>query len=497
MCIGSLRFRRWLLRIIWNWKRFPHFSRFASLNEMQEYLQKVLKQMEAAVQTATNKYAHILSIAKQYVQNNYNRDISMDEVAEMVSMSYSYFSRVFKEQLHQSFSEYVLSVRMREAKRLMEEDPAIKIKRGGRTGWLSKRVYLFQGLQAVLSCLTETGSRRLTGILPKHRQHILERNLKMEYKKLGKSDVLVSELILGCWAMGGDYFGATEDKSSLEALEVSYENGVNTFDTAEIYGDGRSERVVGEAARRIGRDKVRIISKVFKPSMSHDKMIKACEDSLQRLGTDYLDVYFLHYPVAEEEVTIQERMETMEELKKAGKIRAIGLSNFSLEEMKAAMKFGQVDVIQPCYSLLWRYDEALLEFSRKQEISVIPYSTLAQGLLTGKYQKGAVFTDGRARAALFQPENYDRCLEVTDVLSQISAKYGKTPAQGAIAWLLQTQGITAPIVGAKNGRQAQENLKAAGWQFSKEDYDVIDRASRRFMEGLPHYTLFFNTETTN
>ena len=119
----------------------------------------------------------------------------------------------------------------------------------------------------------------------------------MEYKKLGKSDVLVSELILGCWAMGGDYFGATEDKSSLEALEVSYENGVNTFDTAEIYGDGRSERVVGEAARRIGREKVRIISKVFKPSMSHDKMIKACEDSLQRLGTDYLDVYFLHYPV--------------------------------------------------------------------------------------------------------------------------------------------------------------------------------------------------------
>ena len=107
-------------------------------------------------------------------------------------------------------------------------------------------------------------------------------------------------------------------------------------------------------------------------------------------------------------------------------------------------------MIQPCYSLLWRYDEALLEFSRKQEISVIPYSTLAQGLLTGKYQKGAVFTDGRARAALFQPENYDRCLEVTDVLSQISAKYGKTPAQGAIAWLLQTQVITAPIVETKN-----------------------------------------------
>ena len=101
------------------------------------------------------------------------------------------------------------------------------------------------------------------------------------------------------------------------------------------------------------------------------------------------------------------------------------------------------------------------------------------------------------RDSFNRPNLFYRTREKTDVLSQISAKYGKTPAQGAIAWLLQTQGITAPIVGAKNGRQAQENLKAAGWQFSKEDYDVIDRASRRFMEGLPHYTLFFNTETTN
>ena len=319
----------------------------------------------------------------------------------------------------------------------------------------------------------------------------------MEYQKLGKSDVYVSQLILGCWAMGGDYFGATEDVSSLEALEASYHQGVNTFDTAEIYGQGRSERVVGEAVRRIGRDKVVLISKVFKPSMAREKMIQACENSLARLGTDYLDVYFLHYPIPEEEVSIEERMTTMMELKKVGKIRAIGLSNFSLAEMQEAMKYGQVDVIQPCYSLLWRYDEELLRFSLENDISVIPYSTLAQGLLTGKFKKDTVFTDGRAKAALFQPENYPRCLQVTEVLSQVSAKYGKTPAQGAIAWLLQTPGITAPIVGAKNGKQAEENLKAVGWQFSQEDYDTIDRASRTFMESLPQYTLFFNTNTAD
>ena len=236
---------------------------------------------------------------------------------------------------------------------------------------------------------------------------------------------------------------------------------------------------------------------MFKPSMAHDKMIKACEDSLERLGTDYLDVYFLHYPVPEEQVSIQERMETMTQLKREGKIRAIGLSNFSLEEMKEAMKYGQVDVIQPCYSLLWRYDEELLGFSRENNISVIPYSTLAQGLLTGKYKKGAVFTDGRSRAALFQPENYDRCLEVTEVLAQVSEKYGKTPAQGAIAWLLQTPGITAPIVGAKNGKQARENLEASGWKFLPEDYEAIDQASRKFTQSLPNYTLFFNTETAD
>ena len=102
-----------------------------------------------------------------------------------------------------------------------------------------------------------------------------------------------------------------------------------------------------------------------------------------------------------------------------------------------------------------------------------------------------------AKAALFQPENYNRCLEVTDVLSEVSAKYGKTPAQGAIAWLLQTPGITAPIVGAKNGKQAEENIQASGWKFSEEDYEIINAASKKFTDSLPNYTLFFNTETAD
>ena len=221
----------------------------------------------------------------------------------------------------------------------------------------------------------------------------------MNYKTLGKSGVEVSELILGCWAMGGDYFGATEDESSLEALQVSYENGVNTFDTAEIYGSGRSERVVGEAARRIGREKVKIISKVFKPSMAHDKMVKACEDSLSRLGTDYLDVYFLHYPIPEEEVSIQERMETMTELKKAGKIRAIGLSNFSLEEMKAAMEYaGGRDpaLLQPAVAVR----RGAIEVQPRKRYRGHPLQHPGPGLLTGKYKKELPSRTGAACRAV-------------------------------------------------------------------------------------------------
>jgi len=316
----------------------------------------------------------------------------------------------------------------------------------------------------------------------------------MEYRMLGKSGMKVSEIILGCWAMGGGYFGDAADRDSIEAVRASFELGVNTFDTAEVYGRGHSERVLGKALEGIDRDKYVISSKVFKHNMRHDLLIRACEQSLRNLKTDYLDIYFLHYPV--DNVPIGESMEAMLELKERGLIRAIGLSNFSLEQQKEAMKYGPVDVIQPCYSLLWRYhDKDLLPFCIENGVGIVPYSPLAQGLLTGKYKKTDVFTDGRSRAALFQPENYQRCLEVTEAVREVSARHGKTPAQGAINWLLMTPGITAPIVGARNAVQARENIGATGWRFTDEEYAEIDEASRKFTDSLPRYALFFSTET--
>jgi myo-inositol catabolism protein IolS len=315
----------------------------------------------------------------------------------------------------------------------------------------------------------------------------------MKKKMLGSSGVAVSGIIQGCWAMAGDYFGAAEDRDSIEAIRTSLDLGVNTFDNAELYGKGHAEEVLGRALRGVSRDKYVLISKVWTTHYSREDMMEACRGSMKRMGVDCIDVYFLHYPPVDR--SIEESMENIMHLKEEGMIRAIGISNFSLAEMKAAMAAGQVDVIQPCYSLLWRYiDRDILPFCIENNIGVIPYSSLAQGLLTGTLTKDTPISDGRRNAALFQPENYSRCLDVAEFVKTIGAKYGKSTAQCAIQWLARTPGITAPIVGGTDAGQSRENVGAVDWEMSREDYDAIDGKSREFTDTMPEYELFFRTD---
>ena len=314
----------------------------------------------------------------------------------------------------------------------------------------------------------------------------------MNYVELGKSGVKVSEIVLGCWAIGGDYFGAKEDARSIACIQASFEMGVNSFDTAELYGRGHSEEVMGKALKGIDRSRYVLIDKAWTSHFDKKGMAKALADSMRRLRTDYLDVYFLHYPPVEQ--SIGEAMENILALKKSGVIKAVGVSNFSLSQMEEALRYGEIDVIQPCYSLLWRYDDRdVLPFCREKGIGVIPYSTLAQGLLTGALNKDTVFTDGRKNAALFQPGVYEQCLEVTSFVSSIAEKYGKTTAQTVINWLIHTPGISAPIVGGSSIRHAEENAGATGWRLSDGDYAAIDARSREFTDKMPEYELFFNT----
>lgn len=315
----------------------------------------------------------------------------------------------------------------------------------------------------------------------------------MEYRELGTSGVRVSPLVLGCWSMGGDYFGSVEDENSIACIETYLEHGIQTFDTAEIYGMGRAEKVLGQALRGHDRESCTVISKVWPAHYAMEDMEKACDASLERLGTEYLDVYFLHYPP--QGMSVGQAMENMERLREKGKIRSIGVSNFSLEQLREAGQSGTVDVIQPCYNLLWRYaDRDLLPYCRGQGIGVIPYSTLAQGLLTGRFRKDTPITGGRAKAALFQPGIYEQCLEVTKELAAIGEKYGRNAAQICINWLVHNDNLTAPIVGGADRAHALENIRAIEFEMEPEEYGRIDRISRAFCDKMPEYQLFFDSK---
>lgn len=316
----------------------------------------------------------------------------------------------------------------------------------------------------------------------------------MEMRQLGTSQVKITPIVLGTWAMGGLYWEEPDDSASIAAIQKAMELGLRTFDTAETYGFGRSETVLGKALEGVPRDRYIMISKC-KYHYTRDEMRASLEASLERLRTDYLDVYFIHRPPQPDTVSIEEAMENIQRLRQEGLIRAVGVSNFNTEQLRQAETMGAVDVIQPCYNLLWRYEDAsLLPYCRRKNIGVITYSSLAQGLLTGAYQADTPVTGGRAKAALFQPGVYEKCLQVTEVLKQCAAKYGKTPAQGAINWLAHTPGLTAPIVGGTTAQQVAENMDAFGWQFSPEDYQAIDNASQAFMASIPNFTSFFSTD---
>lgn len=319
----------------------------------------------------------------------------------------------------------------------------------------------------------------------------------MNKSKLGNTDISISEMILGTWLMGdSEYWGTTSQLESEKAIHTAWEGGITTFDTAYVYGNGLSEKVLGKAVKGFPREDMTIISKIWRPDLPKDCVRPACERSLKFLEMDYMDIYFIHYPSVTG-VPVGETMEALMQLKEEGKIRSIGVSNFSFEQLKEAQKYGKVDIIQPCYSLVWRFmDDLQFEYCTENHVGIIPYSPLAQGLLTGKYKIDTIFpkTDGRSEAPLFLHPYFDGALEVADFLKSYAEKYHRTQAQIAIRWLMQTPGIMAPIVGGRNAAQVAENLKAASFELTAADYKEIDDFSRRFTDTLPRFVNFFNAK---
>jgi aryl-alcohol dehydrogenase-like predicted oxidoreductase len=315
----------------------------------------------------------------------------------------------------------------------------------------------------------------------------------MKKKLLGKSKVEISEIVLGCWAMGGEFWGGTDDEKSINAIRAAFDLGITTLDTAEAYNKGYSERVIAQALKGIKNDVV-ISSKVASSHLAYDQVIEACERSLVNLNRDYIDIYFLHWP-SREGVPLEETMKAMDKLKKDGKIKCIGLSNFGKDSFELAKSITEVDAYQPPYNLLWRgIDKEMLPYCIENDIGVMPYSPIAQGLLTGKFSLGHQFPEGdtRGRTPLFQPENMKRALILVEQLKPFAEKYDKTLAQLSMRWVMQVSGITAPIVGGRNAKQVKENVGAVGWAIEDSDFEKIDELSREFCDALPNYASYFN-----
>lgn len=321
----------------------------------------------------------------------------------------------------------------------------------------------------------------------------------MEYRQLGRSGLKVPVLSLGTGTFGGkgEFFakwGTTDVKEATRLVDVCLDAGMNFFDTANIYSGGASEEVLGGAIRG-RRDKVLVATKATFPmgegpndqGSSRHQLIKQCDDSLKRLGTDYIDLYFMH---GFDGVTpVEETMSVLNDLVKAGKVRYIGASNFSgwqiVKSQNVAEKYGWSKYVsyQGYYSLIGRdYEWELMPANLDQGLGTMVWSPLGWGRLTGKIRRGQPAKEGRIAngGADHGPEVDDEYLyTVVDALDAVAKDTGKTVAQVALNWLLQRPGVSNVVMGARNEEQLKQNLAAVGWNLTKEQVEILDKASAK------------------
>lgn len=294
----------------------------------------------------------------------------------------------------------------------------------------------------------------------------------MQYRKLGQTDIQVSTVAFGAWAIiGGNNWGHQDEKDSLAALRAAYQSGVTLFDSAEGYGNGKSEELIGRALSDV-RDRIVIATKVSSSHLAPDDLRQACERSLRALRTDRIDLYQLHWP-GRETPFAEDTRATLEELKQQGKIRAYGVSNFGKQDLDVCFSGGcKICSNQLAYSLLFRAIEYEIQpVCVRERLSILCYSSLMQGLLTGKFARADNVPENRARTRHFSSarpnarhgeEGAEKLtFETIAYLKKIAEELKQPLANVSIAWLLAQPGVTSAIVGARNADQARRNARAA------------------------------------
>ena len=299
--------------------------------------------------------------------------------------------------------------------------------------------------------------------------------------RLGRSELQVSPICYGSWQVSKKFWGETSSEDLTAAMRRAFEVGVNFYDTADAYGDGESERVLGRALAELPRDEIVVATKVYHhfyedghrhPDLCGKYVLEECDASLQRLQMDYVDLYQLHSwdPLA----PLAETTEALEKLKKAGKIRAYGVSNFTVEQLRLARELGDYSTLQPRYSLLDREIESdLLPYCQGQDLGVLVFSPLSFGLLTGKFDGTESFTDLRATHPRFQGERFKKLTAAVRSLAPMAEEYGLSITQLALAATLAHPAVTCTIVGIKNPTQIEDAAGAMGETIRREDYFKI------------------------
>ena len=308
----------------------------------------------------------------------------------------------------------------------------------------------------------------------------------MRYKHFKNANVDVSSLAVGTWGMGSaDKYGNVDRNEGIEGIQAALQNGINLIDTAPVYGWGAAEKIVGEAIKGFDRSKFMIatkcglVSTVNKPlggvntnrEATYKNIMREAYVSLQLLGTDYIDFYLIHWP---DPVTDPaETMSALNVLKKRGIIRFIGLSNHNEEQIAAFQEWGQIDVIQPPYSMVARRDTGLMKWCYERGIDSLTYGSLGAGILTGAIREIPKFENERDIRNTFydfyREPKFSKVMELLKVMDEIAAAHGKPVAQVAINWSTQQDFVGTALVGLANAEQAIENCSAFDWELTADE----------------------------
>ena len=321
----------------------------------------------------------------------------------------------------------------------------------------------------------------------------------MEYRKLGSTDLEVSAITFGAWAAGGWMWGGSDTNEAIKAIRSAYDRGVTSIDTAPVYGQGASEEIVGEAIKDLPRDKVQILTKFglrwdiakgdfhfhSKDNQGNDidiykyaskkSIIKEVEDSLKRLRTDYIDLYQIHWP--DTSTPIQETFEAVAQLIEDGKVRFAGVCNYNVDQMKEAEKYVNLASNQLPFSMVNKgIENEIVPYCIKNNKSILAYSPLERGLLTGKMRPGQSFDQGdhRANNPFFSQQSIVKTNAFLENIRPIANAKGATLAQLVLKWTLERPGITIALAGARNETQSVQNAAATTFDLSPDELDFIN-----------------------